>query len=60
VFGSLAVITVAISLGFAVHGAWPVIPFAGLECLGLYIACRWLKRQISVQQSRIQNLSGEV
>lgn len=43
-FGSLPVVTVAISLGFAMHGAWPVVPFAGLECLGLYIACRWLKR----------------
>jgi uncharacterized membrane protein len=43
-FGSLAVVTVVISLGFAMHGAWPVVPFAGLECLGLYIAYRWLKR----------------
>jgi len=76
-FGSLAGVTVAISLGFAMHGAWPVVPFAGLECLGPYIACRWLKRhqddyqymsvdgqrlkrQISEQQFRTQNLSGEV
>lgn len=44
VFGSLAVVTVAISLGFAMYGAWPVVPFAGLECLGLYLAYRWLTR----------------
>jgi uncharacterized membrane protein len=44
VFGSLAVITLAISLGFAVQGAWPVVPFAGAECVALYLAYRWLKR----------------
>lgn len=44
VFGSLAVVTVAISLGFAIHGAWPVLPFAGLECLALYLVYGWLKR----------------
>jgi uncharacterized membrane protein len=47
VFGSLAVVTLAISLAFAVHGAWLVVPFAGLECLGLYLAYRWLKRHES-------------
>jgi uncharacterized membrane protein len=44
VFGSLAIVTVAISLGFAFHGAWPVLPFAGLECLALYLVYRWLGR----------------
>ena len=47
VFASLAIITVAISLGFAIHGAWPVVPFAGLECLALYLVYRWLRRHQS-------------
>lgn len=44
VFGSLAFVTLAISLGFAIRGAWPVMPFAGLECVALWFAYRWLKR----------------
>ncbi|HWQ38274.1 MAG TPA: DUF2244 domain-containing protein [Burkholderiales bacterium] len=44
VFASLALVTLAISLGFALRGAWPVLPFAGLECVGLWLAYRWLKR----------------
>jgi uncharacterized membrane protein len=44
VFASLAVVTLAISLGFAIRGAWPVVPFAGLECVALWLAYRWLKR----------------
>ncbi len=44
VYGSLAVVTVAISLGFAIGGAWPALPFAGLECVALYLAARWLAR----------------
>ena len=43
VFASLAVVTLAISLGFAIRGAWPVVPFAGLECVALWLAYRWLK-----------------
>tara|TARA_B100000902_G_scaffold306013_1_gene294564 strand:- start:163 stop:525 length:363 start_codon:yes stop_codon:yes gene_type:complete len=31
-----------IALVFALLGAWPVLPFAGLECVGLYGAWRWL------------------
>jgi uncharacterized membrane protein len=41
------------------HGAWPVVPFAGLECVGLYAACRWLGRhqddyqRVSVDGERV-------
>ena len=32
-----------ISLGFAAMGAWPVLPYAGIECIALFCAWRWLK-----------------
>lgn len=44
VLGSLALVTLAISLGFAIQGAWLVLPFAGLECGAIYLAFRWLRR----------------
>lgn len=44
VFGSLGLVTLAISVGFAIQGAWPVMPFAGLECAALFLAFRWLRR----------------
>ncbi len=47
VFGSLAFVTAAISLGLAVQGAWPIVPFAGLECIALYLVYRWLHAHAS-------------
>ena len=44
VFGSLGVFTLAIAAAFVLVGAWPVAPFAGLECLALFVAYRWLRR----------------
>ena len=44
VFSSLGVGAVVIATGFALLGAWLVLPFAGLECVGLYLAFRWLGR----------------
>jgi len=38
VFVGLALIVIAIGTGFALLGAWPVLPFAGLEVLALGIA----------------------
>jgi uncharacterized membrane protein len=35
IFLSLAAVVLAIGIGFAVIGAWPVLPFAGLEVLAL-------------------------
>ena len=34
-FGALAALTLAIGVGFAIAGAWLVLPFAGLEVLML-------------------------
>ena len=34
-FAGLAAVTLAIGAGFALLGAWPVLPFAGLEIVAL-------------------------
>ena len=44
VLGSLAVVVVAISLGFAFNGAWLVLPFAGLGLLVAAMEFRYLER----------------
>ena len=41
---SAAAITFCIALAFAAFGAWPVIPFAGLEVAALWLALRHLQR----------------
>ena len=38
VFAALAVVTLAIGVGFALLGAWLILPFAGLEVLILGVA----------------------
>ncbi len=38
VFAALAGFTAAIGVGFAIAGAWPVLPFAGLEMVVLGVA----------------------
>ena len=38
VFAGLALIVIAIGTGFALLGAWPVLPFAGLEVVALGVA----------------------
>jgi uncharacterized membrane protein len=45
VLGSLALVVLAISLGFALNGAWLVFPFAGMEVLGVYLAFRYVERR---------------
>ena len=40
VLGSLSVIALAISLAFALHGAWLILPFAGAELAVVYLAFR--------------------
>lgn len=37
-FAALAALTLAIGVGFAMVGAWLVLPFAGLEVLALATA----------------------
>jgi len=44
VFGFLFVVSIGIAAGFAALGAWPVLPFAGVEMLVLYVALRHLER----------------
>lgn len=44
VFGVLFCVSLGISTGFALVGAWPVMPFAGLEMLVLYWAFRCVGR----------------
>jgi uncharacterized membrane protein len=44
VVGSLATISLVISLAFALQGAWMILPFAGLEVLVVYLAFRCLER----------------
>src|SRR3979409_989130 len=45
VLGSLAVVLLAISLGFALNGAGVVFPFAGLDILVVYLAFRYMERR---------------
>ena len=45
VLGSLAVVILVISLGFALNGAWLVLPFAGLDFLVVYLAFRYVERR---------------
>jgi uncharacterized membrane protein len=44
VLGSLVALSLAISLAFAVQGAWLVLPFAGAEMLVLFLAFRFIER----------------
>jgi uncharacterized membrane protein len=44
-FGLMLAFSLGIALGFAwVLGAWPILPFAGLEMLALYFAFRHIER----------------
>ena len=44
VLGCLAGVVLAISLGFALNGAWLVFPFAGLDILMVYLAFRYVEQ----------------
>lgn len=45
VFGSLALFLTLVAVGFAIAGAWLVIPFAGLEIAGLGFAAWWTAKR---------------
>ena len=45
--GLLAVVTLTIAIGFALMGAWLILPFAGLEVLGLGAAYLCYARQVA-------------
>ena len=60
VFGFIFALPVGIALGFALlHGAWPLLPFAGVEVLGVYLAFRYMERhagdyeRVTVGQERL-------
>jgi uncharacterized membrane protein len=45
VFGFLFAVSLGIALAFTVlHGAWPLLPCAGAEVVGLYLAWRCMER----------------
>lgn len=44
VLGGIVGVILAVSIGFASFGAWPVLPFAGLEIAVLVWAFRWMDR----------------
>jgi uncharacterized membrane protein len=45
VFGSILAVSLGIALAFTMlHGAWPLLPFAGAEMVGLFLAFRHIER----------------
>ena len=52
VFAALAAITLSIGIGFAAHGAWLVLPFAGAEALALAIAFFVIARRMADQEGK--------
>ena len=52
VIASLAGVALAIGVGFALLGAWLVLPFSGLEVLLLGAAFAWHARDISIRDRR--------
>ena len=65
VFAALAVVVLAIGIGFAVAGAWLILPFAGLEVLLLGAAFMWQARhatdyeRIALEDGRLTVEVGE-
>ncbi len=45
VFAMLFAVSVGIACAFAYVGAWPILPFAGIEMLVLYVALRHIERR---------------
>lgn len=45
-FAGLGGVALIIGAGFALHGAWPILPFAVIEVFVLGLLCRWLYRHI--------------
>jgi uncharacterized membrane protein len=60
VFAFLFIVSVGIAGAFAILGAWLILPFAGLEMLGLYLAFRYVDRhaadfeRIAIAGDRVQ------
>jgi len=43
-FAFIFIASVGVAVAFAVLGAWPILPFAGLEMMVLYLAFRYVDR----------------
>ena len=50
VYVGLALVVLAIGVGFALVGAWPVLPFAGLEALLLGVAFVAYARRVGAEK----------
>jgi uncharacterized membrane protein len=59
VFGLLAALAMGIASGFAMLGAWLILPFAGLEVLVLGAAF-WLTARHATDFERIERVHGRV
>lgn len=44
-FALIAIVSGLIAIGFAAVGAWLILPFAGAELVGLYLAFRYLAQR---------------
>lgn len=59
VFSSIAMLTLGSALGFALIGAWPVLPFAGAELIALYAGFHYFWRhagdyeRLSIDDDRV-------
>ena len=52
VFGLILTVSLGIAAGFAVmFGAWPIMPFAGIEMVVLYLAFRYMDRHAGDYES---------
>ena len=66
VFGFIFVVSVGIAAGFAIAGAWLILPFTALEMLVLYWAFRYVERhsadyeliQIDGDQLNVERFDG--
>lgn len=59
VFALLSVVTLGIATGFALAGAWLVLPFAGLEVTALVLAFLWTARH-AADYERIEMVAGRL
>jgi uncharacterized membrane protein len=59
-FGFIVAVSLGIALAFTIlHGAWPLLPFAGAEMLGLFLAFRHVDRhagdyeRVAIERGRL-------
>jgi uncharacterized membrane protein len=63
-FAGIAAVSLAVAIGFALLGLWPILPFAGLELAGLaycFYACAWRaehREVVTIGRDSVQVESG--